>query len=187
MKVRYIDERTNENILSKKYYFKSINDDMFTGYMGVIDIYDVAKKQFVPRDNRKSDCILDAGYKRLRIFPSDKNFAINAIYDSNLRFVEFYIDIIRDVKLENKTNVPYMEDLYLDVVYTNKDEIIVLDEDELQEALDNDFITEDEFILATKAKDQVVDMLSSKEKANSLVDYCNINISNMLSFLNRKE
>ena len=80
-----------------------------------------------------------------------------------------------------------MEDLYLDVVYTNKDEIIVLDEDELQETLDNDFITEDEFILATKAKDQVVDMLSSKEKANSLVDYCNINISNMLSFLNRKE
>lgn len=150
------------------------------GYMGITNIFRVERAVMVPRDGRQPDCILDKGYKRLRVLPIDKNYAINAIFDDKLNFIEFYIDIIRCVKLEDKTNVPYMEDLYVDIVYTNKDEIIILDEDELEEALLQSEITKEEYNLVNITKKEVVSMLSNTLKAHELISYCSDNLERLL-------
>ena len=180
MKLRYIDERVNTNILEKKIYFEKVNDEMFNGYIGVTDIYKVDHIVKVPRDGREDDCILDAGYKRIRILPIDKNYAINSIFNEKSEFIEFYIDIIRCVKIEEKTNVPYMEDLYVDVVYTNKNEIIILDEDELDEALEDNEISKEEYDIVNKTKKELVEMLSDKTKAENLIKYCSNNLVRLL-------
>lgn len=150
------------------------------GYIGVTDIYEVSHKVMVPREGREDDCILDNGYKRLRIFPNDKNFAINAIFDEKLNFIEFYIDIIKGINVDVKTNVPYMEDLYLDVVYTNKNEIIILDEDELDEALKSNDISKLEYNTSIKTRNEIVTYLSTISNANDLIKYCYNHLKRLL-------
>ena len=49
--------------------------------------------------------------------------------------IEWYFDVINKSGLEN--NIPYIEDLYLDIVITYLGEIFVLDEDELHQAFVN--------------------------------------------------
>lgn len=187
MKIRYIDERINTNILEKDVYYESVNDNMFNGYISAVDIYKVDHIVKVPRDNRPDECILADGYKRFRILPIDKHYAINAMYDENFNFVEFYIDLIRCVKVEEKTNVPYMEDLYLDIVYTHKDEIIILDEDELETALKEKEISQEDYDNVINAKNEIITLLSDTKKAHNLISYCTDNLYRLFDKMDRKE
>lgn len=156
------------------------------GYIGITDICKVDHAVMVPREGREDDCILADGYKRIRVFPIDKNFAINAIFDEKSSFVEFYMDMIKNIKLD-EDNIPYMEDLYLDVVYTNKDEILIFDEDELEDALVQSKITKSEYDLSIRAKNEVVEFLKDIGKANSLKSYCYDNLIRLLPKVDGKE
>ena len=53
--------------------------------------------------------------------------------------VEVYCDMTKGAGIEE--NVPYIEDLYLDIVFTDEMEEYDLDEDELEEALNTNKIT----------------------------------------------
>lgn len=74
----------------------------------------------------------------------------------------YYFDITRSNGVDEKTKIPYYDDLYLDVTFANG-EIRVLDEDELQEALDRNLISKDDFVLANKTKDLLVESINKKE------------------------
>ena len=56
------------------------------------------------------------------------------------------------------------DDMYLDVVVTDTGEIILLDEDELKEALDRMQITKAEFENAYKEAYQLMDTLQNKKQ-----------------------
>ena len=171
MKIRLIDGSRNDKIHKRNNYFEEINDDRYTGYIGITDIIETSEVVCVPRDGREDECIFAPGMKRLRIFPKNKNYTINAIYDSNFNFIEFYIDIVNKVGL-NEDGIPYMEDLFLDIVFTGRDEIIILDEDELDEALINNEISQEQYNMCLKQKAELVSILSNKESSDSLREYC---------------
>ena len=73
-----------------------------------------------------------------------------------------------------------MEDLYVDVVYTNKNEIIILDEDELEEALEDNEISKEEYDIVNKTKEELIELLSDKTKADNLIKYCSNNLERLL-------
>ena len=100
------------------------------------------------------------------MFPYNKNYAITAIFNENEKVIEWYIDIIKDSGLEN--NIPYIDDLYLDIVITHKNEIYVLDEDELKQALEEGDINEDEYNLAIKTGNQIIENLKNSENVEQL-------------------
>lgn len=88
--------------------------------------------------------------------------------------LEYYFDISLKNGLDEDSKIPYYEDLFIDIVVKNN-EIEVLDEGELQEAFDIKEISKDEFILANKTKDLLID--SIKKKNNK---YMNLNLESYL-------
>ena len=88
------------------------------------------------------------------------------ILDNNYKWLEFY-DYNSKVKLTaiGKDNgIPYEDDLYLDVVITSEGEIILLDEDELKDALNRMEITNREYEDTYKEAKKLIDRLNSKKE-----------------------
>ena len=74
------------------------------------------------------------------LHPKNKDYMVTAMYDENLNLIEFYIDMIEKVGVTQE-GIPYMHDLFLDVVITCDREVYILDQEELYEALKNKDIT----------------------------------------------
>ena len=64
---------------------------------------------------------------------------MSAAYDEKNEIIEWYFDIARCIGKEN--GIPYEDDFYLDVVLTPNGKIILLDEDEFEEAFKRNEIT----------------------------------------------
>ena len=115
------------------------------------------KKVIEPFITLNGNCLIE------RIFVND-----------NKEILEYYFDITYKNGLDEETNIPYYEDLYLDItVKSNKIEI--LDEDELQGALDNREITKEQFDLANKTKDELIKSIQNKTNK-----YMNLDIKKYL-------
>lgn len=185
MKRRYINHSNTNSLTKEYYYFEEQKNEFVNGYVAVIEIYEANKKTMVPREGREDDCVLDIGYKLFRIFDKTKSYCIVAIYNENFEFIEFYIDCIDNICYDNELNIPYMEDLFLDIVYTNKDEIIVLDEDELKEAYNNRDITKEQYEKVLKSKEEVLRLLNDKKYVKSLKNYCLNELKRLYKKLNK--
>ena len=104
--------------------------------------------------------------------PLDKNYNVRVHINDKLEILEYYFDIT--LKNEIRNEVPYYNDLYLDVVYyqpaATKDStyIYLSDEREIKDALNKDIIDKEEFDLAYKATDEL--LLELKNKTNKFVN-----------------
>ena len=97
---------------------------------------------------------------------NNKNYVIytDNTYDQNKKLVEFYFDMVAGSGIEN--GVPYILDIYLDLVITGKNSKYVLDEDELQEGLEQNIISQVEYDEAYNT----LDMLMKKYETNEELD-----------------
>ena len=105
------------------------------------------------------------------VFMSEKNpNDIQILNEKNSKSsIQYVFDITYKNGLDEETNIPYYEDLYLDITVKN-DKIEVLDEDELQEALDNKEITKEQFDLANKTKDELIKTIKNKTNKHMNLD-----------------
>lgn len=161
MKIRYADGRNYVNMLKKHYICESIHTNAFQGYVALLTIEKAKKECYVPRENRKDECILADGYQWLEIYPEGKHVAITAMYNAKQELVEWYFDVVNAIG--ETDGVPYIQDLYLDVVITYLGEQIVLDEDELLEAKETGKITNDQYALALKVGAEIQHHFSTPE------------------------
>ena len=150
MKRKFADCTGYKSIQDRKYKNIRVDERNFKGNISLVDIISVKKERKVDRTNGEKECILANGYKYLEVFPDDANYAITAIYNEECKIIEWYIDIVKNISI--KDNVPYFDDLYLDIVLTHKKEVYILDEDELEQALSERNITKDDFELVQKMK-----------------------------------
>lgn len=164
MKIKYADYRNHKNIISKRCskIEKNYNEKNIIAYLVISD--KVKKKWLVPRENGK-ECMHADGYSWLQIYGLESNVVVSAIFDENNNFVETYFDIARKIYMED---VPYAEDLYLDVVQTKEKNFIILDEDELKESLDRGEITKEDYKLAYCVKNNIIKKYKSREDFNEL-------------------
>jgi predicted RNA-binding protein associated with RNAse of E/G family len=112
----------------------------------------------VTGENGAEICLYDNGYSEICFLPDNDNWMLWAIYDNNGKIIEWYFDITRKNCIDEKGN-PYCDDLFLDIVLMPDGQIIILDEDELQNALDNGKITKDEYDMAYRTKDQLLEKI----------------------------
>ncbi|MGA5692669.1 DUF402 domain-containing protein [Cytobacillus pseudoceanisediminis] len=68
----------------------------------------------------------------LQQFPLEKNHTVTTMFNANGEIVQWYIDICYKNSIEN--NIPWMDDLFLDIVLLPSGEIIEKDAEELEEA-----------------------------------------------------
>lgn len=94
----------------------------------------------------KRVCIVDKGYMWLQQFPLDKHHSVTTMFDENGNIVQWYIDVCYKNSVED--NIPWMDDLYLDLVLLPSGEVIVKDTDELEQALEKGMIDKTLFDLA---------------------------------------
>lgn len=134
-------KRRFANQVEGEYLQERVNDDYFKGYVSYIKIKDV-QKPLIVNNGKNEICIKDENYEWFEVYPDNEKYVITIIFDDNNNLIEWYFDISKNIGIEN--GIPYEDDLYLDMIITPNGEKIVIDENELLEALRNgDIIKED--------------------------------------------
>ncbi len=136
----------------------NVNSCEFTGDIYFNNIIEVNEKYNVPNGY----CIMDNNYKWIEFYDYNSKTCLTAMYDDKNEIIEWYFDIARKIGKENE--MPYEDDLYLDVLLTKNKEIILLDEDELKEAYDNNNVTKKEFEEAHKVANILIERLKGNEE-----------------------
>ena len=91
--------------------------------------------------------LADAGYLWVQLLLDGKNWALTIMYNERREVLQFYFDIT----LQNAVSEdgrPCFDDLYLDVVFFPDGSRLLLDEDELDGALQQGEISEEQAAMA---------------------------------------
>ncbi|MGG5736514.1 MULTISPECIES: DUF402 domain-containing protein [Bacillus cereus group] len=142
MKRKYGDGSSWKRLIEKDYRVKQVEE----GMLGILDIKKVREPSY-KEYNSKELCIAGDGYTWIQYFINGKNFAITAMLDDQKKLVQYYIDVTKEFKVDDR-GLPYFDDLYLDVVLLPNGKMYVLDEDELENAYKSGDVTKEEYELA---------------------------------------
>lgn len=133
-------------ILSKEIYGRRVSSELLTGYVGLIEIEEVSEVQIW--NFRGEDIIVcDKGIKWLSILPENDWYCITAMMNEKEEILLWYIDMIAAQGMD-ADGIPYFDDLYLDLVVYPDGTVVVDDMDELEEALKQKDITQEQYELA---------------------------------------
>lgn len=150
--------------LISKTYLRGVNEYELKIYYNLEDCY-ISVKKILDIDNpfiiSNGLCIIDNNYYIMEVIPKNENYSMRVFFNDKRKRLEYYFDISLENGIDEESKIPYYDDLYLDVTIIG-DKVKVLDEDELQEALDNNEISINDFELANKTKDLLLDEIKNK-------------------------
>jgi predicted RNA-binding protein associated with RNAse of E/G family len=130
-------------------------DDIFSGYISLIKVHKVKQKLTV--DYEQSEvCLLDDGYKCLMFLPDNAKWCVSAVYNISGEIVEWYFDMTKENSIDDEGN-PFYDDLYLDIAVSPDFKIVILDEDELKEALESKIITKADYDMAYNTCNKIIE------------------------------
>lgn len=175
---KQIREATDTNITIKKL------DDL-NCYFTVKEINEIDENHEIIR-NQTLGRKIDKNFKMLEYTPIDKNYNVRAFVNDKNEIFEYYLDVTDGMQLRD--GVPYYNDLFLDVIYYNNKEIMkkvydgdkelrIIDQQDLQEALDEKVITEEQYNKAYNIANQLISEIKNGTNVfinRGLTDYLNI-------------
>ena len=175
---KQIREATDTNITIKK--LEDLNC-----YFTVKEINEIDENHEIIR-NQPLGRKIDKNFKMLEYTPIDKDYNVRAFVNDKNEIFEYYLDVTDGMQL--REGVPYYNDLFLDVIYYNdkeimkkvsdcKQELRIIDQEELQEALDNNVITEEQYHKAYNIANQLMSEIQNGTNVfinRGLTDYLNI-------------
>lgn len=156
-------------ILEREY---SVSPCEFQGMDGVVSLLQIRKliePLMVPGENGKKVLIADAGYAWLQVAFKEQYFWATVMYDDQGKFMQGYFDITAGNDFEDRDN-PTFRDMYLDLVLLDDGRILVLDEDELDEALEQREISEEQYQQTVKEGEKLYRFL--QEKGDEFLQFC---------------
>ncbi|WP_223829658.1 DUF402 domain-containing protein [Paenibacillus arenilitoris] len=125
LKRKHGDRADWKRVLEKRYAQAELATETFAGHLSLLSIVKVSEPLCVSYGDSKL-CIADDGYLWLQQFPSGKRHSVTTMFDSEGRIVQWYIDICQTIGL-NEDNVPWIDDLFLDIVVLPSGETIQKD------------------------------------------------------------
>lgn len=158
LKRRYGDRTEWKRVLKRQYIQRFFDTDHFKGYVTLLHIHKVTEPLFVNYEEKRV-CIVDDGYMWLQHFPSNEHYSLTTMFDANGEVVQWYIDITNENGVEN--NLPYTDDLFLDIIVLSSGEIIQKDADELEEALNKGAINQSQYELAWAEADKIHQLIEN--------------------------
>ena len=156
-----------------KTYLRDVSKYQIKLYMDEDDCYIGVKKlikvdeKFIIKDNI---CVMDDNYYVVEVVPKNENYAMRLFLDDNKKSLEYYFDICKNNGLDMEYLVPCYDDLYLDITVLDND-INILDKDELDEALNNNDITLEDYELVMKIKDKLLSEINNRTNKYMNRDY----------------
>ena len=154
------------NVLEVEHKIKTINNEDFKGDIYLNNYIKISQPYFL--DNGL--CIQDNNYKWLKFFDYSSKIQLTAVYNEKNEIIEWYFDIARSIGKED--GIPYENDFYLDVVLSSNGKVILLDEDEFEEAFKENQMTKEEYDEGYKI-------------AYGLMEKLKGNVDNVLKFTNK--
>lgn len=111
--------------------------------------------------------LADVGYYWLQIGLKNENYWLTAMYNEKGEFVQYYFDTTRKNFIDGKDS--YFEDLFLDVVFQGGNKIEIIDLDELNQALLEQVISQEEYDLARMTAERIMKkILKNREEYDNL-------------------
>lgn len=135
---------------------------LFSGVAGLLHILSVSKPLQVPFPGGLRT-IGDTGYRWLQLAPRNANWWLTVIVDDGDRLFESYFDITRGNDFTDPLS-PTFYDMKLDVTIAPGGTPRVLDEEELQEALEAGCISPEEYQLALGTAQGIIDWYHAHEQ-----------------------
>jgi uncharacterized protein len=169
LKRKYGDRAEWNRVEKRKYAQTFLDTKEFKGYITLLNTIRVTEPLSV-RYGDKNICIVDDGYMWLQQFPLGKNHSVTTMFDANGNVVQWYVDICNENGVDN--GIPWMDDLFLDVVALSSGEVIQLDVDELEEALKGGIINKNQYVLALEEANKITKQICNEDF--SLIKLANI-------------
>lgn len=112
-------------------------------------------KPFIVESEGRATTFIDKGFFIVEFTPLDKLYNGRVYLDQDRNEIEYYFDITGGNGEEE--NIPYYDDLYLDLIYKPnlKNSFEICDEDELEDALKRKEISKKKFDLAYKTMNEL--------------------------------
>jgi hypothetical protein len=159
MKVRSAERPEWERVLARRFVARRIDTQEYRGYVTLLSIDKVSEPLWVSFEGQKV-CIVDCGYRWVQHFPDNAHYALLAAFDECGELVQWYIDIVGGVRVDER-GVPWYEDLYLDIVISPQGGTLLLDVAELDEALRQGAVTPGQYDMAWRQASVLLDALEA--------------------------
>lgn len=159
MKTRRATSPDGPPVLVSRFAAKRIDTPEYRGYVTLLHIDEVSTPVYVSFGEQRV-CIIDRGYTWLRHFPDGAHYALLTAFDERDELVQWYIDVVGQVGVDER-GVPWYEDLYLDIVISPEGETLLLDVDELDEALRLGEVTQSQYSFAWREASTLLDALEA--------------------------
>lgn len=159
MKRKYGNRPNWSRVLEKEYAQTYLDTEHFKGYITLIKFIKVKEPLWVNYNDHKI-CIVNDGYLWLQQFPCNKHHAVTTMFDQKGEIIQWYIDVCykNGVGIDQ---IPWMDDLYLDVIVLTNGEIISKDLNELDEAFHHGEIEKSLYSLAKQEAKQLISQIEN--------------------------
>lgn len=165
IKKRFLARDTWKRVTKREYTEKPFKTGNLSGTVGILKIHEVSEP-FAAEVCGKMTILADAGITWIEILPENENWCLTAMYRQN-SMLQFYFD----VTLENATGSPaYFFDLFLDVIVDPDGNTKLLDRDELDAALSEGVIDENQYKLSLKTAGKLLSAFP--ENLEKLDSFC---------------
>lgn len=113
--------------------------------------------------------LVDDGFHWLQIAPEGKHWWLTVMFDREGKILQYYFDItLKNTVLDGGDS--YFDDLFLDVVLAPGIGMVLLDEEELRQALEAGVIDDCQAVLARRTAEEI--MSGMKEREEKLEAFC---------------
>ena len=171
---KQIKEATDTNIIVKKL-------DNLNCYFTVKEINAIDENCEIIRKHPSCRKI-DKNFKMLEYTPINDNYNVRVYVNDKNEIFGYYLDVTDGMEVRN--GIPYYNDLYLDVIYDNdknieaiEKKLYIIDEDELEDALNQNIITRKQYDDAYKMANRLISEIQNGTNVfinRGLTDYLNI-------------
>ncbi len=134
-----------QRILKRRFAVRKIDTEHFTGTVTFLAMDEVSESLWL--ENPIQVCLVDNGFLWTQHFPQGTNYALTTAFDASGQVVQWYIDICKRHGV-NEQGIPWYDDLYLDITIFPSGEVEILDADELEEALREGKVSQEDYDLA---------------------------------------
>lgn len=157
MKRKFSDRANWRRIVRKSYSCLSLDNKEFHGLLTFYRIHELRDPLYKEYGEHRL-CLADEGYLWMQHFPKGEHFVITTMFDKQGKVVQWYIDVCKTQGLTEQ-QVPWFDDLYLDVVVLPSGEVFLMDEDELEEAFKSGDISYKDVAMAKKTANRLLSMI----------------------------
>lgn len=146
-----------------------VEEPFFDGYACFLKLQNI-EKPLIVNNGINEICIRDNNFEWIEVYPTNGKYSITIMYDDKGNLIEWYFDISKNIGLEN--DIPYEDDLYLDMIITPDGKEIVIDEDELLNAKETGDITQDDVERAYETLKELENKyVNNIDELNKLTNY----------------